>query len=481
MEKLEKSELKPKAGKIIGVIPGSAAEHIGVQTGDELLAINGEPCEDVIDVQYYSAEEWLELEIRRGEGELTLQGPRAYDQALGMKFEHPTFDIDIRRCNNLCEFCFVLQMAPRMRRTLYIKDDDYRYSFLFGHFVTLTNLSDHDWQRIIDQHLSPLYVSVHATDLELRRQCLRNETAPDIMQQLRELSAYHFEVHTQLVITPGVNDGPHMDRSIEDLSTLWPTVQSISVVPVGLTTHHKYGLRTVTREEAIATLDACDRWQARFRQVLGVGFVYPTDEWFLIAERPLPPLDWYDGLALHENGLGMVRSFQDEWQTVRKSELGRLKPRVRRTMLVTGTLFAPVLEKAAAELAAQTGLSVSVKPVVNTRLGAGITVAGLLMGQDVIDQVQAAVDPANPVDLVVLPRIMFDHPDGISLDDVSPRAIAQALNCPIALADQMGDVIDAIQGHNPLTFEPGLIMPDERDSSAPNIVKDGGWSVEKYL
>ena len=207
-------KMKPKAGKIIGIIPGSAAEAIGVQAGDELLAINGEPCEDIIDVQFYSADEWLKLEIRRGDQELALEGSRAYDQPLGIEFEHPTFDIDIRRCNNLCEFCFVLQMAPRMRRTLYIKDDDYRYSFLFGHFVTLTNLSAHDWQRLITQHLSPLYVSVHATDLELRRKCLRNETAPDIMQQLGELSEYNFEVHTQLVITPSVNDGSHMDRSI---------------------------------------------------------------------------------------------------------------------------------------------------------------------------------------------------------------------------------------------------------------------------
>src|SRR5262249_11955431 len=188
-----------------------------------------------------------------------------------------------------------------------------------------------------------------------------------------------------------------------------------------------------------------------FRKAVGVGLGYPTDEWFLVADRPLPPLDWYDGLALHENGLGMVRSFQDEWQAVRSTEPGGLKPKVQRIMLVTGTLFAPVLEKAAAELAAQTGLSVTVKPVVNTRLGEGITVAGLLMGQDVIEQLQRGSEPESPFDLIVLPRIMFDHPDGISLDDVSPRAISDALNCPVALADQIGDVIDAIQGRNALT------------------------------
>src|SRR5258706_11389047 len=290
--------IEPKAGRITGVIPGSAAAKIGVKPGDELLSINDENCEDVIDVQYYSADEWLSLKLRRDDQEITLEGKRKYTQALGLEFEHPTFDIDIRRCNNLCEFCFVLQMAPKMRRTLYIKDDDYRYSFLFGHFVTLTNLSEHDWDRIITQHLSPLYVSVHATDLELRRKCLRNDNAPDIMVQLRELADHHFEIHTQLVITPGLNDGMRMEHSVRELASLWPTVQSVSVVPVGLTSHHKYGMRTVTREEAEAVLDVCDRWQAEFRArpEIGVGFAYPTDEWYLIARRDLPPLASYDGL-----------------------------------------------------------------------------------------------------------------------------------------------------------------------------------------
>lgn len=461
---------QPKAGKIKAVQPDSAAAQLGVLPGDDLLMVNGQSVEDVIDVQFYSAEERLTLSVRRADQDLTLSGIRRYSQPLGLEFEHPTFDIDIRRCNNLCEFCFVLQMAPRMRRTLYIKDDDYRYSFLFGHFVTLTNLSEHDWWRIKHQHLSPLYVSVHATDLEVRRECLRNATAPDVMGQLRELLDLNFVVHTQLVITPGLNDGAVMERSVRELASLWPTVRSVSIVPVGLTKHHKYGKRTVTDQEANAVLDAADRWTTEFRARLGVGFAYPTDEWYLITNRPLPAIPDYDGLALHENGLGMVRSFLDEWESVQKSELSTFAPRVQSATLVTATLFAPTLSTTADQLSRDTGLQVHVSAIRNTRLGEGITVAGLLMAEDVVEQLKDQAVGA----VVCLPRIMFDHPNGVSLDDRSPGWVAETLGRPVALVDQMGDVIDVLNGRGALVFEPDrtLIRP---------IMKEGGWAVEKYL
>ena len=458
------------AGKIKGVQPRSAAAVMGVLAGDELLAINDHPVMDVIDTQFYSAEERLALTIRRDGEERTLTGKRRYNQALGLAFEHPTFDIDIRRCNNLCEFCFVLQMAPKMRRTLYIKDDDYRYSFLFGHFVTLTNLTPHDWKRVREQHLSPLYVSVHATDLELRRKCLRNPTAPDVLAQLRELAPLNFTVHTQLVITPGLNDGEALRQSVHDRAELWPTVRSISVVPVGLTKHHKYGKRTVTYEEASTVLDACEAWQEEFRARFGVGFVYPTDEWYLITERTLPQVSSYDGLALHENGLGMVRSFLDEWETVRAAEITALAPRVNHVTLVTATLFAPTLARTAEQFTRDTGIRADVIAVRNTKLGEGITVAGLLMVEDVIEQLQGR----ELGQAVILPRIMFDHPDGVSLDDQSPRVVAKALGVPVALVDQMGDVLDVVNGRGPLVFDPDemLLRP---------IMREGGWAVEKYL
>jgi putative radical SAM enzyme (TIGR03279 family) len=403
---------------------------------------------------------------------MILTGAREEGQPLGLEFAHPTFDIDIRRCNNLCPFCFVLQMGPRFRRTLYIKDDDYRYSFLFGHYVTLTNLSDSDWQRILDQRLSPLYVSVHATDLEKRRECLRNPNAPDVMDQLRQLAERHFEVHTQIVVTPGLNDGDFLAQSVRELADLYPTVASISIVPVGLTKFHKYGHSAATIEQARDVLTAVEGWQHEFLDRFGLRLVYCTDEYYLVTGREVPPLDEYDDLDLHENGLGMVRHFLDEWQTVKRDELPGFASDVRDMTLVTGSLAGPVIERAANELAQAANLTVNVIPVINQKLGDTITVAGLLMGEDVLN----ALKNASLGDIVVLPRIMFDHPDGVSLDDISPAQIAKEIGRPVALADLMGDVLDALIGKNKLTFAPDapLIKPDD-------IALDGGWSVEKYL
>ncbi len=446
-------------GQITGVEPGSVAAEIGLQAGDELLVINDHKVEDVIDVQFYGADEALELLIRR-DGELLLfEAERDYNQALGLAFIHPTFDTDIRRCNNLCPFCFVLQMPPKFRRTMYIKDDDYRYSFLYGHFVTLTNLSEHDWERIETMGLSPLYVSVHATDVEMRRKMLGNATAPDVMEQLRWLAERGIKIHTQLVVTPGMNDGRYLRQSIRDLATLYPAVQSVSVVPVGLTRHHKYGLRPHTKEEATAVLDYLDAVQPDYLDQFGIRFAYPTDEWYLVAERDVPPLDVYDGQQLHENGLGLVRRFLDAWEK-ENLEISnwRLKPNRQSSILhlnsitlATGTMFAPVLEKAAAVFEEMVGVETAVLPIVNQRLGPSITTAGLLMAEDAIAQLQAN----SYGDLVVLPQVMFAHPNTVSLDDISPQEVSNRLNRPVALADTMGDVWDVMTGQSKVVFKPG--------------------------
>lgn len=459
-------------GIVQAVAADSFAASLGLQPGDEVLAVNGQAVADVIDVQFYAADDEVEIRFRRNSLAQARRAHRPEGLPLGLEFTHPTFDIDIRRCNNLCPFCFVLQTAPRMRRTLYIKDDDYRYSFLYGHYVTLTNLNDHDWWRIENQHLSPLYVSVHATDLEARRVCLANKTAPDVLGQLKWLAERGLQAHTQLVITPGLNDGKILEQSIRDLSKLYPAVQSVSVVPVGLTKHHKYGQRANTVAECEAVLDMVDTWQARSLKKFGVHFVYATDEWYLVTGRPLPPKKKIDGLALEENGLGMVRNFLNAWRREQR-ELATLKSKIknRKFTLVTGTLFAPVLAKATGQFNALAQTQMTVAPVTNVRLGDGITVAGLLMGQDVMTQ----LTDRDLGEIVVLPRIMFDHPQGISLDDVAPLDIARALNRPIYLADLLGDVIDVFTGENPLRF-----LPTDPDI-APEVMRAGGWAVEKYL
>lgn len=408
------------AGVITRVAPRSLAQRLGLQPGDELLAVNGHSPRDVIDVQFYSAEEQIVLTVRRGGQEITRQARRRYNEPLGLDFARPTFDIDIRRCNNHCEFCFVAQMPPGLRSSLYVKDDDYRHSFLFGNYVTLTNLDESDWARIEEQFLSPLYVSVHATDPDLRRRMLGNPIAPDVMEQLQRLARLGIEVHTQLVLTPGLNDGAQLDRSIGDLAALYPAVRSVSVVPVGLTRFHRGGCRKQTPDEARATFEQVNGWQARLLPELGVRFAYLSDEWYLRLEEPVPPLEAYDGLDLTENGVGLVRRFLDS--TSSKS-LGS-----ETLTLVTGTLFAPLLCKVTAHLP-----GVEVVPIVNRFFGETVTVAGLLTAGDVIEQLRE-----RPLgDTIVLPAAMFRGPEGQSLDEKQPADIAAALGRSVITVDTL--------------------------------------------
>ncbi len=411
-------------GIISAVHPNSLAARLGLQPGDQLLAINGRPVRDIIDVQFYGARERLTLHIRRGGQERTLRARRRYDEPLGLDFTRPTFDTDIRRCNNRCEFCFVSQMPRGLRPSLYIKDDDYRYSFLFGNYITLTNLTEEDWARIEEQHLSPLYVSVQATDPDLRRRLLGNPRAPDVMAQLRRLAAMGIEVHTQLVLIPGLNDGPHLDRSVGDLAELYPAVRSVSIVPVGLTKYHRGGCRPYTVEEMRRVWEQVTAWQERLRPAMGVRFVYLTDEWYLRLGKPVPLAAAYDGLDLRENGVGLVRALLNGWRRVEKALAARGGPS---QTWVTGELMAPTLTRLAAKFTQRTGVRAEVVPVPNRFFGETVTVAGLLTGQDVVATLRERVLG----DVVVLPNVMFRGPDGQSLDEMRPDDIAHLLSRPV--------------------------------------------------
>ncbi len=415
-------------GIISAVQPNSLAARLGLRPGDELLAINGHPLRDLIDVQFYGAEERLTLRVRREGTEQTLRARRRYDEPLGLDFVQPLFDGEIRRCTNRCEFCFVAQMPRGLRPSLSIKDDDYRYSFLFGSYITLTNLTEEDWARIGEQHLSPLYVSVHATDPDLRRRVLGNPRAPDIMDDLRRLARMGIEVHTQLVLVPGLNDGPHLDRSIGDLADLYPSVRSVSVVPVGLTKYHRGGCRPYTLPEMRGVWEQVTTWQRRLRGRLGVRFVYLSDEWILRLGERIPPHAAYDGLDLRENGVGLVRSLLDRWRSVerRLSAIGGPEQ-----TWVTGELMAPVLEGLAAKFADRTGIRAEVVPVPNRFFGETVTVAGLLTGQDVV----AHLRERALQEIVVLPAVMFRGPEGQSLDEMRPDDLARTLGRPVFLVD----------------------------------------------
>jgi putative radical SAM enzyme (TIGR03279 family) len=410
-------------GVISAVAPGSLAERVGLRPGDELYAINGHELRDVIDVRFYAAEERLALEVRRDGRSLDVEAERRYDEPLGLEFARPTFDT-IHRCNNRCEFCFVSQMPPGLRRSLYVKDDDYRYSFLFGNYVTLTDLDKVDWTRIGEQHLSPLYVSVHATDPDLRRRALGNPAAPDVMAQLRRLGGLGVEVHAQIVALPGLNDGSHLDRSIGDLSGLYPAVRSVSVVPVGLTRFHRGGCRVHTLDEVRLVFEQVTGWQARLRERLGVSFVYLSDEWYLRLGEPVPPVEAYDGLDLTENGVGLVRGFLDG-----HAEILGLKSQISNLALVTGELFAPVLQRVAAHL---TG--VEVVAVVNRFFGETVTVAGLLTGEDVVAQLRER----ELGEVVALPPAMFGGPEGQSLDGMWPEDVEKALGRRVVAGGNLG-------------------------------------------
>lgn len=427
-------------GVIAAVRPGSIGAEVGLEPGDVLLSINGHPLRDVIDYRYYGAEERLRLVVQRGDERHRLEIERDYDEELGLEFVEPLFD-GLRRCNNRCPFCFVRQMPQGLRPSLYLHDDDYRYSFLLGNFITLTNLTERDWRRIGEQRLSPLYVSIHATDPEVRRRVLGNPCAPDVMAQLRRLGEMGIAVHGQIVIWPGVNDGAVLARSIEELLALWPTLRTLALVPVGLTRYHDARVRLLRADEAATVLALADEYAPQAHQRTGRTWLYPSDELYLLAGRSLPAARFYDDDAQRENGVGLVRALLDDWRAARR----RAQPApqgVARITLACGTLIASILDELAAELAMRTGIEAQVVPVVNRLFGESVTVSGLLCGADVL----AALAGRELGQVVFLPRAMFDAAGRLTLDDMTPAELSARLGVRTVAASTLGEVLAFLAG-----------------------------------
>jgi putative radical SAM enzyme (TIGR03279 family) len=425
------------------VEPGSAIEQLGVVAGDRLLAIDGLVPRDVIDLQIELPDaRCLVVESADGQrAELRPHGP--LDPAAITLVE--AVPDGIRECNNHCEFCFIRGLPEGLRRSLYVFDDDYRYSFLWGNFLTLTNLDEADWARIGYQRLSPLNVSVHATDPAVRRRLLSNRHAPDILPQLRRLGGLGIHVNAQVVLCAGINDGPVLDQTIDELSRLYPSVQSVSVVPVGLTSYSRVkNIRRSDPSEAVVAVEQCERWQRLLRPKLGVAFVYPSDELYLLAGRDeLPEAAAYDGFPVLSNGVGLLRSMLDEWCQLLERAPRKL-PTPGKVAWLTGGLAAPALERMADAWYARTGWRPEVVKVKNHFFGEGVTVSGLLSGRDLI---QALHSLAADVEDIVLPRGPFGFDGCSTLDGVSAEEVGAAHPGRVHLATTPKELLTILSTH----------------------------------
>jgi putative radical SAM enzyme (TIGR03279 family) len=477
-------------GHIAAITPNSIAARLGWQPGDCLLSLNGHALRDVLDYRFYQAEDQVEAVLLRDGERLTYRLTKHPDEDLGLEFTEALFD-GLRTCRNNCPFCFLRQNPRGLRRSLYVKDDDYRLSFLFGDFVTLTNLQESDWQRLAEQHLSPLRVSVHATDLALRRRLLGRLDAPDVRAQIQRLGSLGLQVHTQIVVCPGLNDGPALAQTVHDLAECYPVVQSIAIVPVGLTEHvgaisdapSTLALRPPTVAEAQTVVRQGRAWQRQYRQQLGLGLVYLADEWLLLAGQPryfatgtgmyrgqpVPSARYYDAYPQLENGVGLVRLLLDDWARVKGAweqgsrgagEQGSKgaplhhrtsAPPHRCATLVCGTLIAPTMQRLVGEwqaLAPGPSATLRLVAVPNRFFGHSVTVSGLLTAQDVLATLRGH-DPSTSSghrlgDLVFLPRVMFDARGERTLDDATLADIERELGVPVALARTMREVKSVI-------------------------------------
>ena len=417
-------------GIVARVVPDSIAAELDLAPGDKIVAIDGNPVKDIIDLSFALADEFIELTVEKQDGELEVyEIEKDYDEDLGIEFESAVFD-KVRRCANRCLFCFVDQMPSGLRESLYIKDDDYRLSFLYGNFITLTNLSAKDMERIKKLHLSPLYISVHTTDGELRSRMLGNEKAKDIMLQLRKLADCGIEMHTQIVLCPGWNDGEALERTIADIYSLRENILSLAVVPVGLTSFRQGcpALEPFSPECAGAVIRQVKSWQQRCRRETGSNFVYLADEFYLAGAEPIPEYEEYDGFPQLENGVGLVRSFLAEWRQGDLDAKDYVKP--LHLDLVCGLSAAKIFAPLIAELAIA-NLHIRLVPVENRFFGPKITVSGLLTGKDIIDELTAL---GGPRDGIILPGVALRKGENVFLDGRTTDDVENSLGIPVRAA-----------------------------------------------
>ncbi len=419
---------------------GSIAERAGLRPHDYLVSINGHEVRDAIDLMFYGAEPDLKLQVKRGKEKITASIDAGNVSAPGLGIVLKPFKI--KTCRNNCIFCFVLQLPRGLRRPLYVKDEDYRMSFLYGNYITMTNLSDADKKRIVKQRLGPLYISVHSTNSEIRNKMIGNEGAADILKEIKFLASNKIRMHAQIVLCPGYNDGKNLEKTITDLYRYYPYVMSVAVVPVGLTAHRKKAIRPVEKEDAVKAVETIHKFQSRFKRKHGDNIVYAADELYIKAEMPFPPLQQYGDLPQMENGVGMVPSFLHQSKKVKIPEAAKKN----RFITFTGISFYPHLSKFIDRLV-KSGIDIEVAAVENTFFGKSVTVTGLLTGRDVMKTLSGV---AGKDGILLIPDVVMRDGDEVFLDDVSRQDVEDILGVKTVIIESTPKgIVEAIAKETP--------------------------------
>jgi putative radical SAM enzyme (TIGR03279 family) len=422
--------------RVSRVLEGSVAEELGIQPGTELLTVNGREVADFLDWEFLSADEELVVEARLPSNEdVVFEIERPEGESLGVELEPPT----VRRCANRCEFCFIEGLPKGLRKNLYVRDDDYRLSFAYGNFATLSNLKERDFERILEYRLSPLYISVHATPWEARKILLNNPRVPNIVEQLTRLAAGGIQFHGQMVIVPGLNDGAVLEQSLTDLWNLGDAVLSVALVPVGLTQFsHLYSGQPMDRANAKALLDTAERWGAKARAERGETWVYGSDELYLLAGEPLHEPEFYGDFVQVENGVGAVSLLRSR-VAEGLSDLPRMDG--KRIGIVTGVSMAALMPELVEQLTEATGASFEIIKTMNSMFGPTTTCAGLLVGADI----RRALQTRNDLDLALIPAETMND-NRIFLDDDTFSAVQAAIPIPVLPSY---DFIDVLSNNGP--------------------------------
>ena len=434
---------------ITNILADSIAAEMGFEPGDRLVAINGEKPRDLIDYRFLIADEYLELEVwdRQGRSH-RLEIEKDVDEDLGLEFETALFD-GLIQCNNRCPFCFIDQHPPGKRESLYFKDDDYRLSFLYGSYLTLTNLSSREWDRIERLRLSPLYVSIHATNPQVRSRLLKNPRAAQILDQLAWFQARDLQIHAQVVVCPGINDGQFLLETIGDLATFHqgeiPTVASVAIVPVGLTRFRpdQDELRPVSPLDAVQVIKQVQPLQAQFLQKFGSRFAWLADEWFLIAGQPLPPQTVYEDYPQLENGVGSIRSFLSEFMEMSQTFPRQIHP-PRHLLWIVGNVVEQAFIPLQNRFNQIEGLQVDLLGIASTYWGQALTVTGLLTGSDL----KMALKNSDRRDGILLPSLMLKQGEPCFLDDITVQELEAELQTPIYICHGLSGLIEQALGQS---------------------------------